>query len=548
MTSARTNGDVKTLERHLSMKKTIRKKIMRDLQQAFVEDPNEFKVENTSPEKLKAELSAEAVKIEKNVRKNDPTFLDMLRGRPGEKKRERSNRPPRRLALAKTHHEKQKQEIKEARPIGVMTASSGAPIEYKDATVTLNNPLLFNEYFMDSLTHLVRERIPERLVHAKAAGAFGYFEVTHDITDICKAKLFSKVGKKTPVAVRFSPVVVERGGIDTSRDARGFAIKFYTEDGNFDIAGFNTPIYVYKDPLLFTAFVRTQKRNPATNLMDVNMLWDYLTLRPEGLYMFLLVFGDRGIPDGYRHMPGFGIHTYQVVNEHGESTFIRFHFIPDAGIKNLRSEEARQIAAQDPDYATRDLYNAIANGNPPSWTIEQLAFSPSTLVPGILGAPDKVFEARRMAYRDAQYYRLGANFNRIPVNCPIQTKVLAYNRDGKPPVKDNDRDIPNYFPNTFNGPQPYKDVKRPQLIEIYQDQPNNFDQARELYTEEMTKDERNRLVANILFSLGGAAQNLQDRAVKLFTIIHPDLGSRIRQAKLRRYGPVVCRLKSRYSI
>lgn len=463
-----------------------------------------------------------------------------------------------------------------------MTSSAGAPIEYKEATVTLNNPLLFNEYFMDSLTHLVRERIPERLVHAKAAGAFGFFEVTHDITDICKAKLFSNVGKKTPVAVRFSPVVVERGGIDTSRDARGFAIKFYTEDGNFDIAGFNTPIYVYKDPLLFTAFVRTQKRNPATNLIDGNMLWDYLTLRPEGLYMFLLVFGDRGIPDGYRHMPGFGIHTYQVVNEHGESTFIRFHFIPDAGIKNLRSEEARQIAALDPDYATRDLYNAIANGNPPSWTvsiqvltlhdvknagfdvfdvtkalplddyplrplgrfvlnknpinyfaeIEQLAFSPSTLVPGILGAPDKVFEARRMAYRDAQYYRLGANFNRIPVNCPIQTKVLAYNRDGRPPVKDNDRDIPNYFPNTFNGPQPYKDVKRPQLIEIYQDQPNNFDQARELYTEEMTKDERSRLVANILFSLGGVAQNLQDRAVKLFTVIHPDLGNRIRQGLL----------------
>ncbi|XP_063361566.1 catalase-like [Cydia amplana] len=471
---------------------------------------------------------------------------------------------------------------KTGKPIGVMTASAGAPIEYKEATNTLNSPLLFNEYFMDSLTHLVRERIPERLVHAKAGGAFGYFEVTHDITDICKAKMFSQIGKKTPVAVRFSPVVVERGGIDTSRDARGFAIKFYTEDGNFDIAGFNTPIYVYKDPLLFTAFVRSQKRNPATNLMDVNMLWDYLTLRPEGLYMFLFVFGDRGIPDGYRHMPGFGVHTYQVVNKHGESTFVRWHFVPDAGIKNLRSEEASRIAAQDPDYATRDLYNAIANGNPPSWKvsiqvltledvkkagfdvfdvtkalplddyplkpvgrfvlnknsinyfaeIEQLAFSPTNLVPGILGAPDKVFEARRMSYRDAQYYRLGANFNKIPVNCPIQTQALAYNRDGRPPLKENDRDIPNYFPNTFNGPQPYKDPKRPQLIEIYQDLPNNFDQATELYTQEMTKGERSRLVENILFSLGGAAKNLQDRAVKLFTVIHPDLGGRIQKGLL----------------
>ncbi|XP_063532011.1 catalase-like [Cydia strobilella] len=491
------------------------------------------------------------------------------------------------VAEAKVQQDVASQQIitfkqKTGKPVGVMTASAGAPIEYKEATNTLNSPLLFNEYFMDSLTHLVRERIPERLVHAKAGGAFGYFEVTHDITDICKAKMFSQIGKKTPVAVRFSPVVVERGGIDTSRDARGFAIKFYTEDGNFDIAGFNTPIYVYKDPLLFTAFVRTQKRNPATNLMDVNMLWDYLTLRPEGLYMFLLVFGDRGIPDGYRHMPGFGIHTYQVVNKHGASTFIRWHFQPDAGIKNLRSEEASRIAAQDPDYATRDLYNAIANGNPPSWKvsiqvltledvkkagfdvfdvtkalplddyplkpvgrfvlnknpinyfaeIEQLAFSPTNLVPGILGAPDKVFEARRMAYRDAQYYRLGANFNRIPVNCPIQTQALAYNRDGRPPLKENDRDIPNYFPNTFNGPQPYKDPKRPQLIEIYQDLPNNFDQATELYTQEMTKDERSRLVANILFSLGGAAKNLQDRAVKLFTVIHPDLGGRIQKGLL----------------
>lgn len=459
-----------------------------------------------------------------------------------------------------------------------MTTSAGMPIEFKDATNTLNSPLIFNEYFMDSLTHLVRERIPERLVHAKAGGAFGYFEVTHDITNICKAKLFSKVGKKTPVAARFSPVVVERGGIDTSRDARGFAVKFYTEDGNFDIVGFNTPMYVYKDPLLFTTFVRAQKRNPATNLIDGNMLWDFLTLRPESLHMFLLVFGDRGIPDGYRHMPGFGIHTYEVVNEHGEKHFVRFHFQPDAGIKNLRSEQARKISAVDPDYATRDLYNAIANGNFPSWTasiqvltledvknakfdvfdvtrtlpldeyplrpfgrfvlnknpvnyfaeIEQLAYSPANLVPGILGGPDKVFEARRLAYRDAQYYRLGANFNKIPVNCPILTTVHAYNRDGKPPLKDNERDIPNYYPNTFNGPVPYVDKHRAELLEIYQDDPNNFKQASELYMNEMTKDERSRLVENILYSLGGAASFLQDRAVKFYSIIHPDLGNRIK--------------------
>ncbi|CAH0626800.1 unnamed protein product [Chrysodeixis includens] len=464
-------------------------------------------------------------------------------------------------------------------PIAIMTTANGAPVEYKDATVTLNERLIFNEYFMETMTHLVRERIPERVVHAKAAGAFGYFEVTHDIRDICKAKMFSKIGKRTPIAARFSPVVVERGGIDTSRDARGFALKFYTEDGNFDIAGFNTPMYVYKDPLLFPTFVRAQKRNPSTNLIDPHMLWDFLTLQPESLHMFLLVFGDRGIPDGYRHMPGFGIHTYQVVNEHGDKNFIRFHFMPDAGIKNLRSAQARKISGEDPDYATRDLYKAIGNGDFPSWTasiqvlslndvksagfdvfdvtkvlpldkyplrplgrfvlnknpinyfaeIEQLAFNPANLVPGILGGPDKVFEARRLAYRDAQYYRLGANFFNIPVNCPLQTKSFTYNRDGMPPLKDNERDIPNYYPNSFNGPVPYKEHGKVELVEIYQDQPNNFDQARELYVNEMTPEERGRLVENIVYSLAPATKFLQERAVKMFANIHSDLSEKIWQ-------------------
>ncbi|CAH2107017.1 unnamed protein product [Euphydryas editha] len=468
-------------------------------------------------------------------------------------------------------------------PVGIITTSAGAPVEHTEALNTLNSKLINNEYFMDTMTHLVRERIPERLVHAKAGGAFGYFEVTHDITNICKAKLFSEIGKKTPVAARFSPVVVERGGSDTSRDARGFAVKFYTEEGNFDIVGFNTPMYVYNDPRLFPTFVRSQKKNPATNLFDANTLWDFLTLQPESLHMFLLVFGDRGIPDGYRHMPGFGIHSYQVENEHGDIHFVRFHFRPDAGIKNLRAKEALKIGAEDPDYNTRDLYRAIGNGDFPSWTvsiqiltiddvknadfdvfdvtnvvpldefplhpvgkfvlnknavnyfaeIEQLAFSPANLVPGIVGGPDKVFEARRLAYRDAQYYRLGANFNRIPVNCPFRTNAFVYNRDGRPPVGDNEKDIPNYFPNTFNGPVPYIDKKRSNLIEIVEHEPNNFRQATELYVNEMTSDERSRLVENVLYSLAPATASLQERAVKLFSLIHPDLGYQIEQG-LRR--------------
>ncbi|XP_034824729.1 catalase-like [Maniola hyperantus] len=465
-------------------------------------------------------------------------------------------------------------------PIGIMTTSAGAPVPHSEALNTLNTRLLNNEFFMDTMTHLVRERIPERVVHAKAGGAFGYFEVTHDISHICKAKLFSKIGKKTPVAARFSPVVVERGGSDTSRDARGYAVKFYTEEGNFDIVGFSTPMYVYNDPRLFPTFVRAQKKNPATNLFDANTVWDFLTIQPESIHMFLLIFGDRGIPASYRNMPGFGIHTYQVENDRGDIHFVRFHFIPDAGIKNLRSEEARKIGAEDADYLTRDLYKAIGNGEFPSWTvsvqvlsfddvkhakfnvfdvtntiplnefplkevgkmvlnknavnyfaeIEQLAYSPANLVPGILGGPDKVFEARRLAYRDAQYYRLGANFHKIPVNCPFRSQGMqVYNRDGRAPVKDNGKDIPNYFPNSYNGPVPYDDKNRIPLIEITEPEPNNFRQATELYMNEMTKEERSRLVENVLYSLGSAASFLQERAVKIFNIIHPDLGYRIEQ-------------------
>ncbi|CAG4976654.1 unnamed protein product [Colias eurytheme] len=460
-----------------------------------------------------------------------------------------------------------------------MTTSNGAPVRYSEASSSLNTRLLFNEYFMDSITHLSRERIPERLVHAKAGGAFGYFEVTHDITHICKAKLFSAIGKRTPIAARFSPIIVERGGSDTSRDARGFAVKFYTEEGNFDIAGFNTPMFVIKDPLFFTTFVHAVKKNPATNLFDANVLWDFLTLRPESWHIFLLIFSDRGIPDGYRHMPGFGIHTFQVVNENGESYFVRFHFVPNNGIKNLSAEEARKIGAEDADYNTRDLYKSILNGEYPSWNlsvqilsledvknakfdvfdvtkilpldtyplhpvgqmvlnrnpdnyfaeIEQLAFNPANLVPGILGGVDKLFEARRLSYRDAQYYRLGANFNKIPVNCPFQSNPLTYNRDGVPPVKANGKDTPNYFPNSFNGPVPYKDLNSSGLIEIIQQDSDNVEQIRDLYLNGITDEERDNLIDNILYSLGSASKILQDRAVNIFTIIHSDFGNRIEQ-------------------
>ncbi|CAG4976646.1 unnamed protein product [Colias eurytheme] len=464
-------------------------------------------------------------------------------------------------------------------PIGLMTTSNGVPVPYREVSSSLNTKFLFNEYLLDSITHIIRERIPERFVHAKGAAAFGYFEVTHDITNICKAKLFSAVGKKTPIVARFSPINPERGGSDLYRDARGFAVRFYTEDGNFDMVGFNTPMFSIKDPIYFTTFTHSQKRNPATNLFDSNMLWDFVTERPESMHIFLMVFGDRGIPYAIRNLPGFNIHTYQVVNEAGEYYFVRFHFLPNSGIKHMDAEQARIISGIDSDYLIRGLYRDIAKGDFPSWSVslqiltledvknadfnvfdvtkvlpldkyplhpigqmvlnknfdnyfaevEQLAFSPSNLVPGILGGADKIFEARRLAYREAQYYRLGVNFNKIRVNCPFMGHPLTYNRDGTAPVRDNERDIPNYYPNSFNGPIPYMDYNTTKLIDIVEDEPNNFDQARDLYQNQMSADEKERLIDNILYSLATATKFLQARAITLLSTIHPDLGSRVEQ-------------------
>ncbi|KAL0840074.1 hypothetical protein ABMA28_015393 [Loxostege sticticalis] len=462
-------------------------------------------------------------------------------------------------------------------PIGTLTTTFGAPIEYVDATVTLNRPLIRNPYIMDELPHLVRERIPERVVHAKGAGGFGYFEVTNDITHICNAHLFRGVGKRTPIAIRFSLVAPERGGTDTTRDVRGFGVKFYTRQGNLDLVGLNTEAFAFRDPVNFSSFVRTLKRNPSTNLRDFNMLWDFALSRPETLFILAIVFSDHGIPASYRNMPGFPIHTYDVRNKRNLTNFVRFLITPDAGIKNLLNEEAMKIAGQDPDYHTRDLYRAISNGEYPTWTlsvqaltpedvkkadfdvfdvarilphdkyppipvgklclnknpinffaeIEQLALCPSNLVPYILGGVDKMFESRIFSYRDAQLYRLGANFNRIPVNYPIQTKVHTYTRDGVAPVNDNGRDGPVYYPNSFNGPQPYRAKNRQEITQIYEGPSYNFDQLRDFYENQLSAEQRTRLIENFLSTLRRVARFLQEKAVKVFKSIHPDLGQRI---------------------
>nr|XP_034824734.1 peroxisomal catalase 1-like [Maniola hyperantus] len=247
--------------------------------------------------------------------------------------------------------------------------SDGVPICYADATNKYSIPLINDDAFMDGITKINRERLPERLVHAKGTGAFGYFEVTHDISHICKADFLKKVGKKTPVVLRLSTGGRERGSSDLLQDSRGYSVRFYTEEGNFDILGFHTEMYFYKDPLRFSTIVHGVKRTPASNLLDLNTFWDAVTLIPDSLNFFVRIFSDRGIPASYRNMPGHSIHTYQIENDSGDYHFVRFHFIPDAGVKTLNVQDAMTLGATDPDYAIRDLYEAINKGEFPSWTV-----------------------------------------------------------------------------------------------------------------------------------------------------------------------------------
>uniref|UniRef100_A0A2C9JBA3 Catalase core domain-containing protein n=1 Tax=Biomphalaria glabrata TaxID=6526 RepID=A0A2C9JBA3_BIOGL len=468
-----------------------------------------------------------------------------------------------------------------------ITTAAGAPVGNKNAVLTVGprGPMLIQDHvFLDDMAHFNRERIPERVVHAKGAGAFGYFEVTHDITKYSKAKIFEHVGKKTPMAARFSTVGGEKGSADTARDPRGFALKFYTEDGNWDLVGNNTPIFFIRDPILFPSFIHTQKRNPVTNLKDADMTWDFFTLRPETTHQVAFLYSDRGTPDGYRHMNGYGSHTFKLVNKDGKFNYCKFHFKTDQGIKNLTADAAAKLQGTDPDYATRDLYNAIAEENPPSWSvyiqimspeeaekfrwnpfdltkiwphsefplipvgkmvlnrnpknyfadIEQLAFSPAHLVPGIEPSPDKMLQGRLYSYTDTHRHRLGSNYLQIPVNCPYNTKVKNYQRDGPQCVTDNQDGAPNYFPNSFGGPVDVQaqlestftlsgDVQR---YNTHDD--DNFTQVGNFWRKVLSTDERTSLVENIVGHLREAQDFIQKRAVQNFSKVDPEFGQRVK--------------------
>ncbi|XP_049804743.1 catalase [Schistocerca nitens] len=486
-----------------------------------------------------------------------------------------------------------KKGVKSEEDQGKITTGSGNPVDSHTASLTAGpkGPILLQDFtLIDELAHFDRERIPERVVHAKGAGAFGYFEVTHDISAYCKAKIFSEIGKRTPLAVRFSTVGGESGSADTVRDPRGFAVKFYTEEGIWDLVGNNTPIFFIRDPIFFPVFIHTQKRNPETHLKDVDMFWDFITLRPESTHQVMFLFSDRGIPDGYRHMNGYGSHTFKLVNAKNEAVYCKFHYKTDQKIKNLPAKQAGDLSGSDPDYSIRDLYNAIATGNYPSWTmyiqvmtfkqaenwkfnpfdltkvwphdefplipvgkivlnrnaknyfaeVEQIAFSPAHMVPGIEPSPDKMLQGRLFSYSDTHRHRLGPNYLQLPVNCPYRSKIANYQRDG-PQALYNQDGAPNYFPNSFGGPIEVPSVGLSKFttvgdVQRYNtDDDDNVSQPAVFWKKTLNEQERQRLVDNIVDHLRHAVGFIQERAVKNFAKVDAEFGKRLLEG-LRKHG------------
>lgn len=468
-----------------------------------------------------------------------------------------------------------------------LTTSQGMPVDndLQSMTAGPKGPTLIQDVqLVDKLAHFDRERIPERVVHAKGAGAFGYFEVTHDVTRYTRAKFLSEVGKRTEVFARFSTVGGEKGSADSERDPRGYAVKFYTEEGNYDFVGNNTPVFFIRDAMKFPDFIHTQKRHPASNLKDPDMFWDFLSLTPESIHQVTVLFSDRGTPRNYRHMNGYSGHAFMWYNAKGEYWWVKIHFKTDQGIQTLTREEAARLASADPDHAMRDLHESIAKGKCPSWTVyvqimkpadakkyrfdpfditkvwphsdyplkpfgrmvldrnpenyfadvEQSAFSPGNFVPGIGPSPDKMLQGRLFSYPDTHRHRLGPNYHLIPVNAPRGTQEASNQRDGSMRVDGNGGGGPNYWPNTFGGPAPDPSLAMPPIDVAgmaarheYKLSDVDFVQAGDLYRKVMTETDREHLVGNIVAHLGGAQKRLQLRQTALFYKANKQYGERV---------------------
>jgi catalase len=474
-----------------------------------------------------------------------------------------------------------------------LTTENGAPVENNQQSQTAGpgGPVLMQDHHLiEKLARFDRERIPERVVHARGSGAFGTFEVTADVSKWTKARFLGPVGKKTEVLARFSTVALELGSADTVRDPRGFALKFYTEEGNYDLVGNNTPVFFIRDPLKFPDFIHSQKRDPYSHVQEPNNAWDFFSHSPEATHQFTWLFGDRGIPKSYRHMDGFGSHTFQWVNAKGEAFWVKYHFKTHQGIETFVAEEAQRVGGENPNHHHLDLLHSIERGEFPSWKvqvqimpvaeaqtyrfnpfdltkvwshkdypkidigiltlnrnpdnyfaeIEQAAFNPANFVPGIGPSPDKMLQGRLFSYGDTQRYRLGINHTQLPVNRPHATTAQNYGRDGAMRGDGNGGRGPNYEPNSFSDAPKQSNEPVYAPLEIHgwtgshqwQQHPedNDFVQAGDLYRL-MDEEAKQRLVNNIAGGLGAVTrQDIIDRSVSYFRQADADYGARLDKA------------------
>ena len=470
-----------------------------------------------------------------------------------------------------------------------LTNNVGAPVVDNQNVLTAGPrgpQLLQDVWFLEKLAHFDREVIPERRMHAKGSGAFGTFTVTHDITKYTKAKIFSEKGKKTDVFVRFSTVAGERGAADAERDIRGFAMKFYTEEGNWDLVGNNTPVFFLRDPLKFPDLNHAVKRDPRTNLRSAKNNWDFWSSLPEALHQVTIVMSDRGIPATYRHMHGFGSHTYSMINAKNKRIWVKFHLVSQQGIKNLTDEEADKVVGMCRESHQRDLYNSIEKGDFPRWhmkiqvmteeqakklpynpfdltkvwfhkdyplidvgvlelnrnpdnyfaEVEQAAFNPANIVPGIGFSPDKMLQGRLFSYGDAQRYRLGVNHHLIPVNrarCPVH----SFHRDGAMRVDGNFGSTLGYEPNSYGEWQEQPEFKEPPLPidgaadhwNFREDDDDYYSQPGKLFRL-MSQEQKTALFENTARNMGDAPIEIKIRHIRNCMMADPDYGKGVAKA------------------
>jgi catalase len=460
-----------------------------------------------------------------------------------------------------------------------LTNAAGAPVADNQNSMTAGarGPVVLQDvWLLEKLAHFDREVIPERRVHAKGSGAFGTLKITHDISRYTKAKVFAEVGKETPLFMRFSTVAGERGAADAERDVRGFSIKFYTEEGNWDVVGNNTPVFFIRDPLKFPDFIHTQKRDPYTNMRNNVAAWDFWSRHPESLHQVTILMSDRGIPKNYRQMHGFGSHTYSFINADNERFWVKFHFKSLQGIENFTDAEAAQVVAQDRESAQRDLIGSIDAGNFPKWRfaiqvmpeadaaayrfnpfditkvwsqkdyplidvgtielnrnaanyfadVEQAAFTPANVVPGIGFSPDRLLQGRLFSYGDTQRYRLGVNHHQIPVNAPRRPDPHSFHRDGAMRTDGNLGGRVNYEPNRFGDFAQDANAAEPPLAAGAVDRYEHREDE-DYYTQPgmlfalFDAAQRERLFGNIARHINGVPQEIVARQIEHFRRADP---------------------------